>query len=103
MGVVRWLVGAALFLALLFVSLDNAEVVALKFFRVARVEAPLVLVVFVAFVLGVTIGLAAGALRIARLKRQLRRARREAPVAASAPAPHGAAPGTGRSPPPGGA
>lgn len=102
MGVVRWLVGAALFLALLFVSLDNAEVVTLKFFRVARVDAPLVLVVFVAFVLGVTIGLAAGALRNVRLKRQLRRARREGALGTSAPAPHGATPGTGRSPPSGG-
>ena len=86
MSVVRWLVGAALFLALLFLSLDNAEVVTLRFFRVASWQAPLVFVVFVTFVAGVAIGLAAGALRNARLKRQVRRMRREAaPPAPSRP------------------
>ena len=96
-SVLRWLVGAAVFLALLVLSLDNAEVVTLKFFRVARIEAPLVLVVFVAFVLGVAIGLASGALRVARLKRQLKRARREsaAQSAVVSPAPHGAVPAPG--------
>ncbi len=78
MGVVRWLVGATLFLALLFLSLDNAEVVTLKFFRVATWQAPLVFVVFVSFVAGVAIGLASGALRNARLKRQVKRLRRDA-------------------------
>ncbi|MBE7521613.1 MAG: LapA family protein [Burkholderiales bacterium] len=85
MGVVRWLAGAALFLALLFLSLDNAEVVTLRFFRVASWQAPLVFVVFVTFVAGVAIGLASGALRNARLKRQVRRLHREA----AAPAPSG--------------
>src|SRR5204862_5967104 len=63
MGVVRWVVGAALFVALLFISLDNAEVVTLKFFRVASWQAPLVFVVLVVFVAGVAVGVAAGALR----------------------------------------
>lgn len=93
MSVVRWLVGAALFLALLFLSLDNAEVVTLRFFRVAAWQAPLVFVVFVTFVAGVAIGLAAGALRNTRLKRQLKRMRREAArEAPPTPAPHGATP-----------
>ena len=93
MSVVRWLVGAALFLALLFLSLDNAEVVTLRFFRVATWQAPLVFVVFVTFVAGVAIGLAAGALRNTRLKRQLKRMRREAArETPPAPAPHGATP-----------
>jgi lipopolysaccharide assembly protein A len=93
MSVVRWLVGAALFLALLFLSLDNAEVVTLRFFRVATWQAPLVFIVFVTFVAGVAIGLAAGALRNTRLKRQLKRMRREAArEVLPAPAPHGATP-----------
>lgn len=92
MSVVRWLVGAALFLALLFLSLDNAEVVTLRFFRVATWQAPLVFVVFVTFVAGVAIGLAAGALRNTRLKRQLKRMRREAARETPPPAPHGATP-----------
>jgi len=96
MGVVRWLVGAALFLALLFLSLDNAEVVTLRFFRVASWQAPLVFVVFVTFVAGVAIGLAAGALRNARLKRQVRRLRREA----APPGPPSASPSPSDGQPP---
>ena len=102
MSVVRWLVGAALFLALLFLSLDNAEVVTLRFFRVATWQAPLVFVVFVTFVAGVAIGLAAGALRNARLKRQLKRMRRDAAREAPAPAPHGAVPAKPSAPSSGG-
>ena len=93
MGVVRWVVGAALFVALLFLSLDNAEVVTLRFFRVTSWQAPLVFVVLVVFVAGVAVGLAAGALRNARLRRQLRRMRREGPREPLPPAPHGAVPG----------
>jgi uncharacterized integral membrane protein len=93
MGVVRWVVAGALFVALLFLSLDNAEVVTLKLFRVASWQAPLVFVVLVVFVAGVAVGLAAGALRNARLKRQLRRMRREISREPLPPAPHGAIPG----------
>jgi uncharacterized integral membrane protein len=92
-GVVRWTVGAALFVALLFISLDNAEVVTLKLFRVASWQAPLVFVVLVVFVAGVAVGVAAGALRNARLKRQLRRMRREVSREPLPPAPHGAVTG----------
>jgi uncharacterized integral membrane protein len=94
----RWLIGAALFLALLFLSLDNAEVVTLKFFRVATWQAPLVFVVFVAFVAGVAIGLASGAMRNARLRRQLKRMRRDA--ASRDPAPPASAPAPSDGQPP---
>ena len=93
LSVVRWLVGAALFVALLFLSFDNAEVVTLRFFRVATWQAPLVFVVLVVFVAGVALGLTAGALRNVRLKRQLKRLRREAGRGPLPPAPHGAIPG----------
>jgi lipopolysaccharide assembly protein A len=92
MGVVRWIVGAAVFLALLFLSLDNAQVVTLHFFRVADWQAPLVFVVFCAFALGVALGLMAGALRTARARRQLKRLRHVHRMPAAVPAPHGAAP-----------
>jgi uncharacterized integral membrane protein len=91
-GVVRWIVGAALFVALLFLSLDNADVVTLRFFRAATWQAPLAFVVLCAFAVGVAVGLAAGALRNARLKRQLRRMRREGSRELPVPAPHGAVP-----------
>ncbi len=77
MSVVRWIVGATIFLGLLFLSLDNADTVTLRFFRVVSWQAPLVFVVFSAFAIGVALGLLAGALRASRLKRQLNRLRRE--------------------------
>ena len=91
-GVLRWLLGAALFVALLFLSLDNADVVTLRLFRAATWQAPLAFVVLCTFVVGVAVGLAAGALRNARLKRQLRRMRREGTRDLPPPAPHGAVP-----------
>jgi len=97
MQIVRWIVGIIVFAALLFLSLQNAEQVRLRFFSVASVEAPLIFIVLVAFSLGVTAGLLAGAVKIARLKRQLGRLRRDHKrrIDGTAPAPHGAAPGTG--------
>ena len=77
MHIVRWIVGATLFLALLFLSLQNSEPAELKFFNLASLRAPLVVVVFVAFAMGVAIGLLTGALRSARLSRQVSKLRRE--------------------------
>ena len=77
MQIVRWIVGATVFLALLFLSLQNSEPAELKFFNIASLKAPLVVVVFIAFTSGVAIGLLAGALRGARLKRQVKALRRE--------------------------
>ncbi len=78
MSVLRFVVVAVLFIALLFVSLDNAELVTLRFFRVYSLEAPLIFVVLCAFALGAALGLTAGALRTAGVRRELRRVRREA-------------------------
>ena len=77
MQTLRWIVAASIFLALLFLSLQNSEPATLKFFQFASWQAPLVVVVFVAFAAGVAAGLLAGAFRAARLKRQLQRLRRE--------------------------
>ena len=77
MHIVRWILGAALFLALLIVSLQNSEPVTLKFYYWWSWQAPLVFVVLLAFAVGVAAGLLAGAMRSARLKRQLNRLRRE--------------------------
>ena len=77
MHIVRWIIGATIFLALLFLSLQNSEPAELKFFNLASLRAPLVVVVFVAFALGVALGLLAGVLRSARLSRQVSKLRRE--------------------------
>ena len=95
MQVLRWIVGAALFLALLLLSLQNSEVVTLKFYHWWSWQAPLIFIVLVSFAVGVAAGLLAGAMRSARLKRQLNRLRRERAPAAVEPAPHGAAPDRG--------
>ena len=93
MQLVRWIIGIAIFIALLFLSLQNADTAKLRFFNVATVEAPLIFIVLIAFACGVAAGLLAGAMRAARLKRQLNKLRRDHHRPAVAPAPHGAAPG----------
>ena len=95
MQVLRWITGAALFLALLLLSLQNSELVTLKFYHWWSWQAPLIFIVLVSFADGVAAGLLAGAMRSARLKRQLNRLRRERPPAAVEPAPHGAMPDRG--------
>jgi uncharacterized integral membrane protein len=95
MAFLRWIVIAFVFVALLYLSLQNSDKVTLTFFNLARWEAPLVVVVFVAFACGVAAGLLAGAFRATRLKRQLNKLRREHRVGGEPLSlPAGAAPGT---------
>jgi len=49
MQALRWIVGVALFLALLLLSLQNSEPVTLKFYHWWSWEAPLIFVVLLAF------------------------------------------------------
>jgi len=77
MAFVRWAVGIILFLALLFVSLQNAELVTVRFYHWFSWEAPLIFLLLIAFALGVVAGLLAGLTRYMRVKRQLGRLRRE--------------------------
>ena len=94
MAIVRWIIVAVVFIALLYLSLQNSEKATLRFFNVAQWEAPLVVVVFIAFACGVAAGLLAGALRAARLKRQVNKLRREQRGGDTSSLPVGAAPGT---------
>ena len=77
MQVLRWVVGGLIFLALLFLSLQNSELVTLKFYHWWSWQAPLIFVVLTAFVIGAAAGLLAGAMRSARLSRQLSKLRRD--------------------------
>ena len=77
MQTVRWIIAATVFIVLLFVALQNADTVTLRFFNLANLQAPLVFVVLITFAAGVAAGLLAGALRASRLKRQLNKLRRE--------------------------
>ena len=94
MHILRWIVGATLFVALLFLSLQNSELVTLKFYQWWSWQAPLIFVVLIAFAIGVAAGLLTGAMRSARLKRQLNRLRHERLQETPVPGPHGAAPYT---------
>lgn len=76
MSIVRWVVGVAIFLAVLLLSFSNAEQVTLRFFEFGSWQAPLIFIVFCAFALGVTCGLLAGVLRVARLNRELKKVRK---------------------------
>ena len=77
MSFVRFVVLAAVFSVLLFISLQNAQPVSLQFFNVATWQAPLVFVILVAFAIGVALGLLASTIQIVRLKRQLAKTRRD--------------------------
>ena len=95
MSVLRWIVISAIFLVLLFISLQNADPVTVRVFSLYSWQAPLVFVVLIAFAAGVALGLLAGAVKVARLRRQVGRMRREHRAQAGAAAhPQLKAPGT---------
>jgi putative membrane protein len=99
MSVVRWIAAAVIFIALLFISLQNADPVTLRFFTLYTWQAPLVFVVLIAFASGVALGLLASAIKVVRLKRQVHRLRREQRARAPSPPtrlpPPGNAPASG--------
>ena len=92
MQLLRWIIGAALFLLLLLFALQNSDPVTLRFYHWWSWQAPLVFVVLLAFAVGVAAGLLAGVLRAARLKRQLVRSRRGRAREQAAAAPRDAVP-----------
>ena len=95
MSLVRWIFISIVFIALLFISLQNADPVTLRVFTFYTWQAPLVFVVLIAFAAGVALGLLAAAIKVARLKGQVSRMRREHRTAVVAPSTHAPAPGTG--------
>jgi uncharacterized integral membrane protein len=72
----RWVVGVTLFVALLTLSLQNDELVTVRFYHWFSWQAPLIFLLLAAFAAGAGAGLLAGVLRATRLKRQLRRLRK---------------------------
>ena len=95
MTVLRWIFISVVFIALLFISLQNADLVTLRIFTFYTWQAPLVFVVLISFAAGVALGLLAAAVTVARLRRQVSRMRREQRTPTTAPATHAPAPGTG--------
>jgi putative membrane protein len=77
MAFARWTVGIAVFAALLLLSLQNSDLVTLRFYQWFSWQAPLVILLLLAFATGVVAGLLTCLFRVARLKRQLTRLRKE--------------------------
>lgn len=77
MAIVRWTVGVLVFAALLFLSLQNSELVTVRFYNWFAWEAPLIILLLLAFAVGLVAGLLAGLLSSARARRQLKRLRNE--------------------------
>ena len=93
MQIIRWIVGVTIFLALLWLSIQNTDTATLRIFNLVTFQAPLIFLVLIVFACGVAAGLLAGVVKVARLKRQLTRLRREQRKVPESPAPHGAVPG----------
>jgi uncharacterized integral membrane protein len=77
MKVARWIVGTVVFLLLLLLSLQNADLVTVRFYHWFTWQAPLIFLLLIAFAGGAVAGLLAGLVRATRLKRQVMRLRRE--------------------------
>jgi lipopolysaccharide assembly protein A len=77
MNVARWVVGTIVFLLLLLLSLQNADLVTVRFYHLFSWQAPLIFLLLIAFAGGAVAGLLAGLMRSTRLKRQVMRVRRE--------------------------
>jgi len=77
MALLRWIVGGVLFVALLFLSLQNSELVTVRFYQWFSWQAPLIFLLLIAFAAGVAAGLLASLVRSARLRRQRGRLREE--------------------------
>jgi putative membrane protein len=77
MNVARWIVGTIVFLLLLLLSLQNADLVTVRFYHWFSWQAPLIFLLLIAFATGAFAGVVAGLVRTTRLKRQIARLRRE--------------------------
>ncbi len=77
MNVARWIVGTIVFLLLLLLSLQNADLVTVRFYHWFSWQAPLIFLLLIAFATGAFAGVVAGLVRTTRLKRQIGRLRRE--------------------------
>jgi uncharacterized integral membrane protein len=77
MNLARWIVGTIVFLLLLLLSLQNADLVTVRFYHWFSWQAPLIFLLLIAFAIGAVAGTLTGIVRTTRLKRQVARLRRE--------------------------
>ncbi len=77
MNAARWIVGIVVFLMLLLLSLQNADLVTVRFYHWFSWQAPLIFLLLIAFAAGALAGILSGLARSTRLKRQVVRLRRD--------------------------
>ena len=77
MNIARWIVAIIVFLLLLLLSPQNADLVTVRFYHWFTWQAPLIFLLLLTFAGGAVAGLLAGLVRATRLKRQVMRLRRE--------------------------
>jgi putative membrane protein len=77
MRIVTWTIRLVLFVLLVAFAAKNVEPVSLRFYFDLAVEAPLILILFGAFAVGVLFGILAVAGRLVRQKRQISVLRRQ--------------------------
>src|ERR1700675_5008317 len=77
MNIARWIVAIIVFLLLLLLSLQNADLVTVRFYHWFSWQAPLIFLLLIAFAGGAVAGLLARLVRATRLKRQGMRLLRE--------------------------
>jgi len=76
MRILRWLIGAVLFIGALLFALQNTDLVTVRLYYLFSWQTPLIVVLLIAFGTGAAAGVLSASARIARLRRQVQRLRR---------------------------
>jgi uncharacterized integral membrane protein len=77
LGLIRTVVGVAVFLLLFGFAVKNTDVVAMRYFLGLEWHAPLVLMLLLFFALGAAVGIAAGLMIMVRQRREILGLKRE--------------------------
>jgi uncharacterized integral membrane protein len=85
MRIVTWTIRLILFLLLVALAAKNVEPVTLRFYFDLALQAPLIVVLFAAFALGVLFGMLALLATLLRQRRDIAALRKPPPTAAEAP------------------
>ena len=87
MRIVTWTIRLVLFVLLVAFGAKNVDPVTLRFYFDLAVEAPLILIMFGAFALGVLFGILALTAKVVRQKREISALRRQASGSEAMPPP----------------
>lgn len=78
MKLLIWILRVVVFIALFGLAVKNSATVDLRFYFNRHLDAPLSLIVLVAFVLGLGVGVSVAAITLLQQRREIRRMRRRA-------------------------